>query len=37
VRNVGDLAGLTRAAVEVDVESDPFPSEEFAKIPGQCY
>lgn len=36
VRNVGDLAGLTRAAVSVDVESEPFPNEEFSPV-GQCY
>lgn len=36
VRNVGDLAGLTRASVEVDVEAQPFPNEEFEPV-GQCY
>jgi hypothetical protein len=35
-RNVGDLAGLTRAAVEVDVVAEPFPIEEFEGIL-ECY
>ena len=35
-RNVGDLAGLTRAAVEVDIESHPFDDEAFVPV-GQCY
>jgi hypothetical protein len=29
-RTIGGLAGLTRAAVEVDVSAWPFPEEEFA-------
>ena len=36
VRNVGDLAGLTQATVEVDVVAHPFPNEEF-QIVFQCY
>ena len=36
VRNVGDLAGLTRATVEVDVSSSPFPDEEFEAVP-ECF
>lgn len=35
-RDVGDLAGLTQAAVEVDVESHPFDDESFVPV-GQCY
>jgi hypothetical protein len=31
-RNVGDLAGLTRTAVEADVEAHPFPVEEFSAV-----
>ncbi len=37
VRNVGDLAGLTRATVEVDVMAEPFPNEEFSNTPFLCY
>jgi len=36
-RNVGDLAGLTRAVVEADVQSQPYPTEEFNPIVGQCF
>ena len=36
VRNVGDLAGLTRATVAVDVQAEPFPNEEFQSVT-QCY
>lgn len=32
VRNVGDLAGLTRATVEVDVTTWPYTSDEFEKV-----
>ena len=35
-RNVGDLAGLTRAVVEADVEAFPFPNEEFTSV-NFCY
>jgi hypothetical protein len=35
-RNVGDLAGLTQATVEVDVVAFPYPTEEF-QIVAQCY
>jgi hypothetical protein len=35
-RNVGDLAGLTRAAVELDLESSPFDDDAFEPI-GECY
>ncbi len=37
VRNVGDLAGLTRTTVAVDVEAEPFPNEEFNPDVVQCY
>ena len=36
VRNVGDLAGLTRATVEVDVSSQPFSVDEFEAVP-ECF
>ena len=36
-RNVGDLTGLTRAAVEADVEARPFPTDEFDPNLGQCF
>ncbi len=36
-RNVGDLAGLTRATVEADVQTQPYPTEEFNPLVGQCY
>ena len=36
VRNVGDLAGLTRATVEVDVSAQPFTSDEFEAVP-ECF
>lgn len=35
-RNLGDLAGLTRAAVEADVTLQPFRNDEFVRV-GQCY
>jgi hypothetical protein len=35
-RDLGDLAGLTRAAVEADVSAQPFKNDEFV-IVGQCY
>jgi hypothetical protein len=35
-RNLGDLAGLTRAAVEADVAVQPFRDDEFVEV-GQCY
>ena len=35
-RNVGDLAGLTRATVEADVESQPFKNDQFVPVV-QCY
>jgi Tfp pilus assembly protein PilX len=36
VRNVGDLAGLTQAAVEADVASQPFKNDQFVPVV-QCY
>ena len=35
-RNIGNLAGLTRAAVEADVASFPFMEEQFVPVV-QCY
>ena len=35
-RSVGDLAGLTRATIEVDVSVSPFKNDEFV-IVDQCY
>jgi Tfp pilus assembly protein PilX len=35
-RNVGDLAGLTRAVVEADVSSQPFKNDQFIPV-DQCY
>ena len=35
-RNVGDLAGLSRAVVELDIESNPYDDEAFVPV-GQCY
>ena len=35
-RNIGNLAGLTRAAVEADVASFPFTEEQFVPV-AQCY
>ena len=35
-RSVGDLAGLTRATIEADVEVSPFKNDEFVTV-GQCY
>ena len=36
-RNVGDLTGLTRAAVEADIETEPYPEDEFDPNVGQCF
>lgn len=36
VRNVGDLAGLTRATVEADVNYQPYPEVGFTTV-GFCY
>lgn len=36
-RNVGDLAGLTRASIEADVQTQPYPTDEFNPTVGQCY
>ncbi len=36
VRNVGDLAGLTRATVELDISSMPYSDEEFEQLP-ECF
>jgi len=36
IRNIGNLAGLTRAAVEADVASFPFKEEQFVPV-AQCY
>jgi Tfp pilus assembly protein PilX len=35
-RNVGDLAGLTRAVVEIDVAAQPYDDEAFEAV-GECY
>ncbi len=35
-RDVGDLAGLTRAAIEADVASEPFDDDEFVAV-DYCY
>jgi Tfp pilus assembly protein PilX len=36
IRNIGNLAGLTRAAVEADVAAFPFMEDQFVPV-GQCY
>ena len=36
-RDVGDLAGLTRAAVELDVAVEPFHDDSFDATIGQCF
>lgn len=35
-RNVGDLAGLTRAAIEADISAQPFADNQFVPVV-QCY
>ena len=36
-RNVGDLSGLTRAAVEADIQTEPYPEDEFNPNVAQCF